>query len=48
MFKDIDDVPLEFLQEESEISYNYEGDFSPIKGLELIEKDLLLREDGTT
>ena len=46
LFKDIDDVDPNFIKEEVEIDYKYNGDFSPVKGLELIERDLLQAENG--
>jgi len=46
LFKDIDDVDPAFIKEDVEVDYNYKGDFSPVKGLELIEKDLLQGEDN--
>lgn len=45
LFTDIDEVDVEFIKENVSVDYNYDGSFSPVKGLELIEKDLL---DGRT
>ncbi len=40
LFEDIDEVDPEFIKEEIEVDYNYDGDFSPVKGFELIDTDL--------
>ena len=45
LFKDIDDVNPEFIKENIEVDYSYNGDFSPVKGLELIEQELLNSEN---
>ncbi len=41
LFENIDDVIPSFISDDVEVDYNYDGAFSPIKGLELIERDLL-------
>ena len=45
LFKDVDDIEPSFVKENTEIDYNYKGDFSPLKGLEIIERDLLRSEE---
>lgn len=41
LYSDIDEIDPAFVWEEIDVDYHYDGAFSPVRGLELIESDLL-------
>lgn len=46
LFSDIDQVDPAFIREETAVDYGYQGDFSPVRMLETIERDLLDGQKG--
>lgn len=46
VYFDIRDVDPEFIREDVEVEYGYDGEFSPVRGLEKIEQELERRGKG--
>lgn len=44
LYQDIDEVPVDFIKKQIDVDYHYDGEFSPIRTLEIFERDLLQKE----
>ena len=47
VYSDICQVDPAFIKEDVVVDYHYDGEFSPVRGLEKIEQDLKKRQKGS-